>query len=377
MTASTPAARRRERLIAIVILAVAGAYLAFGLRTAANSFGCDFSAYFGAANDWLAGRPIYDLSVASTGTCGTYQYPPPFVLVALPFSLFGFTIGTWLWVGFLLACWAIGTAILPVRLPIRWLVLLLTAIGWPLVFGVRIGQVAPILYLAFAVGWRSLDRPAVLGASVAIGTLVKLQPGLLGLWLIARREWRALAWAIGVGLAIVAVSAVLGLADWVGMATLLRSLTDAVTNDANIAIGATLHRQGLDAQVAGLVQVANTIAMLAIVVFAALRFRPGASFLVAVVASQVISPIVWTHYNLVLMLPVAWLLDRRQWWAVVIPVAQIWILVPFIPLWSYTVQFYVVLIAVLAVGWRDGREPVGRRVAARPPLQVGAGEPLA
>jgi hypothetical protein len=91
----------------------------------------------------------------------------------------------------------------------------------------------------------------------------------------------------------------------------------------------------------------------------------------------VISPIVWTHYNLVLMLPVAWLLDRRQWWAVVIPAAQIWLLVPFIPLWSYTVQFYVVLIAVLVVGWREGREPAERRVVAPPPLHVGAGEPLA
>src|SRR5262249_31884829 len=274
-----------------------GAYLAFGLRTAANSFGCDFSAYYGAANDWLAGRPIYDLSVAATGTCGTYQYPPPFVLVALPFSLFGFTIGTWLWVGFLLACWAIGTAILPVRLPIRWLVLLLTAIGWPLVFGVRIGQVAPILYLLFAIGWRSLERPALLGASVAIGTLVKLQPGLLGLWLLVRPEWRAPGWAIGVGLAIVGVSALLGLADWMGMATLLRSLTDAVTNDANIAIGATLHRQGLDAQLAGYVQIANTLAMVAIVIVASFRFRPGASFLVAVVASPVVSPIRWSPHH--------------------------------------------------------------------------------
>jgi hypothetical protein len=354
--------------MAVIVLAVVAAYIAFGLRTAANSFGCDFLAYYNAAGRWLHGGQIYDLSVLSTGSCGTYQYPPPFVLVAAPFSLLGFDAGNWLWVGFLIGCWAVGTAILPVRVATRWMVLLLGAIGWPLIFGVRIGQVAPILYLIFAWGWRNLDQPVRLGVAVALGTMVKLQPGLLGVWLFARRDWRALAAAAVAGLAIIAIAAAVGLRDWPGLLTLLRTLTDAVTVSTNLALGATLHNEGVDAGVAGMVQTVNTLAVLAIVVLVGLKLPRTVGYLIAIVASQLISPILWSHYALLLMLPVAWLLDRRLWWAAIVPIAEAWILLPFIPNWSYTVAFYAVFAALLVIGWRTRDLPDS--VVAAPDARV-------
>lgn len=340
----------------IAVIAVAAAYIGVGLRSASNSLGCDFLAYFTAAQNWLAGRPIYDLAVSATGTCGTYQYPPPFVLVAAPFSLAGFATGTWLWVGFLIGCWAIGTAILPLKILTRWIVLLAGAIGVPLIVGVRIGQVAPILYLVFAYAWRNLDRPLQLGASVAIGALVKLQPALLGVWLLSRRAWRALGVAALVGLTISAAAAVLGLGDWFGLLTLLRSLSDAVTVSANLALGSTLHNLGLDASIAGTIQVINTVAIVLVVVAAGLWLPRTPGFLVAIVCTQLISPILWNHYALLLLLPVAWLLERRQWWAAAIPVAQAWVLVSYMQPWTYTLAFYVTLIAVFVVGWRARTE---------------------
>lgn len=356
-TSKLASIHRQERIATIAVIAVVVAYIGFGLRTAANTLGCDFLAYFNAANHWFADQPIYDLTVSSTGSCGTYQYPPPFVLVAAPFSPFGFDIGNMLWIGFLIGCWAIGTAILPLRVQTRWLVLVLGAIGWPLIFGVRIGQVGPILYLVFAFAWRNLDRPVPLGASIAVGAMVKLQPGLLALWLVSRRAWRAVAAAAIAGAAIASLAAVLGLWDWLGLFTLLRALTDAVTVSTNMAIGATLHNAGVDVGIAGAIQAVNTVAILGIVVAAGLWLRPTAGLLVAVIATQLISPIVWSHYALILMLPVAWLLERRQWWAVVIPVAEAWVLIPYMPNWSYTLAFYLALIAVFVVGWRTRGEP--------------------
>jgi len=357
--------RPADAIAAIAVLAVVGAYLAFGLMTASTTLGCDFLAYYNASVHWLQHAPIYDLGVASTGSCGTYQYPPTFVLVAAPFSFFGFDAGNWLWIATLIAAWAIGTALLPVRPTTRWTVLLLGAIGWPLIFGVRIGQVTPLLYLVFAVAWRGLDRPLPLGASVAIGTLLKLQPGILAVWLVFNREWRALAYAaITAGIVVVA-AAVAGLWDWVGFVTLLRNLTNAVTVDTNMALGATLYGLGLDAATAGTVQTANTVVMLGLVVAAALLLPRTPGFLVAVLASQLVSPIVWSHYALLLLLPVAWLLDRRQWWSAAIPAIHVWILLPFVPNWTYAAAFYGTLVALWVVGWQSRRDP-GPLPAATP-----------
>lgn len=356
MTRQPSDTRRLELITGGVILLVVAAYIAFGLRTASNTLGCDFLAYYNAATRWFAGQPIYDLAVTSTGTCGTYQYPPPFVLVAAPFSLLGFEVGTWLWVGFLLACWAAGTAILPVRAATRWLVLLLGAIGWPLIFGVRIGQVTPLLYLAFAVAWRGLDRPILLGGTVAAGALLKLQPGLLGVWLLTRREWRAAAVAILAALTMTCLAALIGLSDWFGFVTLLRSLTNAIDIPVNMAIGATLHTLGLDLAVAGVLQTLNTGVILALVVLAGLKLPRTPGFLIAVVATQLISPIVWAHYALILLLPVAWLLDRRQWWAAAIPLVHVWVLIGIVPNWTYAVAFHVTLLALFVEGWRSRSE---------------------
>jgi hypothetical protein len=50
---------------------------------------------------------------------------------------------------------------------------------------------------------------------------------------------------------------------------------------------------------------------------------------------------------------VAWLLDRRQWWAVLIPLVHVWVLLPFAPNWTYAVAFHATLIGVIVVGLRE------------------------
>ena len=364
MTATLRARRPADLLAMGAILAVTAAYIAFGLRTASYTLGCDFLAYFNASVHWAQHQPIYDLTTTATGTCGTYQYPPPFVMLAAPFSVFGFDVGNWLWIGFLLVCWAVGTAIIPVSPAARWTVLLLGAIGWPLIFGIRIGQVTPVLYLVFAVGWRNLERPTWLGASVAVGAMLKLQPGLLAVWLLAQREWRALIVAGVVGGSVAAIAAAVGLWDWVGFLTLLRSLTNAVDIPVNMAIGATLRSLGLDLELARTIQTLNTVVIILVVLLAGLRLPKTPGFLVALIGSQLISPIVWAHYALLLLLPVAWLLDRRQWWAVSIPLVHVWLLLGVVPNWTYALAFHATLIGVIVTGW--GERPNPRATGDRP-----------
>ena len=66
---------------------------------------------------------------------------------------------------------------------------------------------------------------------------------------------------------------------------------------------------------------------------------------------------------MLLLLPVAWLLERRQWWAVAVPLATCIVLVGTVPVAVYPVVFAVCLLApivVSAMGART-RPTAGRR----------------
>ena len=41
--------------------------------------------------------------------------------------------------------------------------------------------------------------------------------------------------------------------------------------------------------------------------------------MVTIVASQLLTPLLWDHYAVILLLPVAWLLERGRSWAVAFP----------------------------------------------------------
>jgi len=343
-------ARFRLFLVAIVAV-VASIYIGFGISTAAESLGYDYFVYSDAADRYLSDEPLYDTSVTRTGVGNVYQYPPTFVALALPFSLLDFGVGNAAWMAFLLSCFVVGCLIIPVGWEVKLGIFLAGATGWPLIFGVRIGQVVPILFLLFAIGWRWLDRPGVVGVIAALGALFKLQPVVLLGWLAAIGSWRGVAVGILTGGVLAAAAALVGLGQWVDLLTLLRNLADATDVSANVSLGATAYALGVPREVAGVLDSIGVVAVLGIVVCAR-RSSREASYLVAVIASQIISPIIWTHYALILLLPVAWLLQRRRWWAVVIPLSQAWVLLPFAPLWIYPLAFYAALIAVPLVDRR-------------------------
>ena len=341
------------RVMLIGLAAVTAAfYLTFGILTARETLGCDFLVYRAAALDLLAGQPIYDLAITQTGTCNLYYYPPPFVALVVPFALLDPLAGTLAWIAFLTACYVLGCLALPVRAEIKLAIFMLGAVSWPFIFGVRIGQVAPILFLLFAIGWRRLDRPEITGAAVALGTLVKLQPVVVLGWMIVRRMWRGVVSTVVVGAVVSLAVAIFGLGAWPDMIAVLRNLESAVDQPANLALGAIGYQHGLSLAAAGALQLISTLAVLALVVLWGVRGSPEAGFLVAVIASQVISPILWSHYALVLLLPVAWLLQQRQWWAVIVPISQAWVFLPFLPYEFYPLAFYGLLLAVPVVDWR-------------------------
>ena len=251
----------------------------------------------------------------------------------------------------MLAAFIVGVGVLPVSRSVRWWIVLLAGWSFPFVYAVKLGQVGPILFLAFAICWRWIDDPIRLGASGAVGAAVKLQPGLILVWALLTRRSRAVVVGgiVLVGLSILA-TALAGLSAWTDFLTLLRTVSDPITTDHNFTPGAVAYQLGVSADVASLVQLANTVGVVA-VFLAAIRWSTRVAwYVVAVVASQLVSPIVWDHYAMLLLLPVAYLLSAGRWWALAIPIVTAWPLVDITPPFVYPVVFWVTMVATFLVG---------------------------
>lgn len=347
--------RRRLAAAALPVLAIVTLVVVAGAAAVASSWagtlGFDFLSYDLAVRRFFAGGVLYDQSFDYTGAFGLFYYPPPFVLLAAPLSLLDPAIAAWIFTGLLVATYAAGVAILPVNRTIRWVILFLGGLSWPLVYAIKLGQVGPILLLTFAIGWRWMDRPWRLGASIAIGTAIKIQPVLLFGWAILTGRHRAVA----LGLAVLGVLALLativaGPSSWLDQATLLARVSRPIDTPHNFTPGRVAFEAGLGTAAAWAIQAANWALVAAAVLWATLRCTPVASYLAIVVASQLISPILWDHYALMLLLPVAWLLSRGHRWAALIPLATSVPLVSIIPPITYATGYWVTLVAVVVEG---------------------------
>jgi Glycosyltransferase family 87 len=323
---------------------------------AAGTLGYDFLAYQHAANRVVNGLPLYDPSIQQAGGFGLFLYPPPFILLILPFASLDPNIGTWIWSGLLLALFLAGVALLPVKPIVRWLIVLLAGLSWPFEYGLRLGQVGPLLFLLFAIGWHWLRDPRAVGASAAAGTMIKLQPGLLLVWAALTRRWGAAV----IGLIILAVVALVasvvagGPNVWFDYVTILRNVSDPITTPHNFTPGAVAYQIGVPASVATWIQIISSVAVAGVMIVAAMRASATASFLATVIASQLLSPVLWDHYAMLLLLPVAYLLDRGQWWSVAIPLATSIFIIGIAPPIAYPIEFWVALVAVVFVGSGEG-----------------------
>ena len=335
-------------LIALLVFVLA---VVATLAVAGDTLGYDFLAYHAAAARVLDGQPLYDLAYDIAGPSGLFLYPPAFLPLVIVFGLLPASTATWIWIGFLLIAFGAGVALLPVSRRTRWVVVLLAGQSWPFLYNLKLGQVGPLLFLLFVIGWRWMDRPRVLGAAGALGAAIKLQPGLVLAWALVTRRWAAVV-AGAVVLAALAVLATIlaGPQSWPDFLALIGRVSDPITTPHNATPGAVAFQLGAARDIASLIQWASTALVIAAVAWTAVRMPSVPSYLVMVIASQLLSPILWDHYAMLLLVPVAWLVDRGSWWAIVIIVASTVLLVDAIPLWVYPLEHWICLAGVLVAG---------------------------
>lgn len=343
-----------------VALAAAVAWAALIVLTAASNgtLGFDYRAYDLAVDRLLAGQTMYDPNAESTGSFGLFFYPPPFALLVLPFALLPVDLGVAAWTAALVVASAVAIWLMPVSARVRWIVLLLAALSWPLVYAIKLGQVGPMLLLLFAIGWRWVDRPWPLGLATALGTVIKVQPALLIGWALVTGRRRAALIAVLVAGALALVATIVaGPQSWLDEASLLGRVSRPVLTPHAFGFGRLAYEAGLPETLATLIHWANLVLVVAVVGLVVWRGSTAASYLAVVIATQFLSPVLWDHYALILLLPVAWLLSRGRWWAGLVPLVTATVLIGATPPIAYPVVFWVTLAAVAWLGLRDGRSP--------------------
>jgi alpha-1,2-mannosyltransferase len=354
--------------IGVLVLFVGVAVLA---AASAGTLGFDYLSYDGAVRRFLDGGVLYDQNFDTTGPFGLFYYPPPFVLIALPLTLLPPQLDAWLASIALTAVFLLAVAILPVSTRVRWWIVLLGGLSWPLVYAIKLGQVGPILLLTFAIGWRWMDSPRRLGLATAVGTAIKLQPIVILAWAFATGRRRAVVIGLAAFLALaVAGTLIAGPTSWLDQLGLLIRLSKPISTANNVTPGRLAFEAGLGDSTAWAIQIGWWIAVAAVVLFMIWKGSAEASYLTVVTASQAISPILWDHYALMLLLPTAWLLQRRVWIAALIPLATALPLLEVTPRVAYPLSYAAML--ALLVWQRGSRDPVAAPGFVEPRLSAAA-----
>jgi hypothetical protein len=326
VTAARPARRSGVRPERVLWYGLAGALttilLLFAWNTRSDpSWGYDLDAYIDAARRLVGSLPLYQ-GFTQDGPFrpdvgGAYLYPPPLAVLLMPLASLDPSIQLTTWtvahvLALVAACW-----LMPVGPWVRVLCLLLGGFGFPFLSDMVLGNVSTFVLLATVLAWRWLDRPA---GSAALAAGIALRPTLglvLLLWLL-QRAWQPLAWALMAGLALIAVTLpVVGIDGYLGYVALIRNLSVDVGVHLNSSLGSVAWRSGLPADLADVLLLAGYPMALAVVVLAS-RLDREAAFVTAATA-PLLAPLLWGHYLLSLLVPVALLVQRGHLWVAALP----------------------------------------------------------
>ena len=323
------------------------------------AWGFDFAAYYDAAVRLAATRTPYQPETLggpfSPTAYGLYLYSPFPAVTVLPLTLLPFEAAVAAWLIVRLAALGLACWLMPVSPIIRLATFGVAAMSWPVLHDLGLGNVSVVVTLALVVAWRWLDRP-LSAVGLAVATLLRPTAGITFVWLLLRRQGRLLLSAIA-ALALLAAATLLFVEPraWLDFASLLRNVTGVLGARQNADLGsAVIHLGGPEwlAQVALFAGVA--VAITAIVL--SLRRDAETSYMVTVVAMLLLSPVMWSHYLVQLILPAAFLAERGRPWALAIPLLG-WLPYPLLP---FVCLLVLLAILVAAPGPRKSGSPVGR-----------------
>ncbi|MDP9286176.1 MAG: DUF2029 domain-containing protein [Actinomycetota bacterium] len=274
--------------------------LAGGLHT------FDFHTFWRSGYDVLHGHSPYPGSlpaVADRDTFRPFVYPAPAAIVMAPISLIPFPVANVLWAIVGIAAIAGALRLLDVR---DWRCYGAAFASAPVWSSLINGAISSVLVLGCAALWRYRSRPWAAAALLAGLIVLKLYLWPLAIWLLATRRFRASLLSVAIAVAVTfGAWAAIGFAGLREYPHLIDRLTTLV-GAQSYSPYAFFRALGASDGTGRVAILACGVGLLACVVAHARRSdREGSAFVLAIGASLVLTPIVWPHYFVLMLVPLA------------------------------------------------------------------------
>lgn len=253
---------------------------------------------------WHPGRALLEgesplRNYATAGGSGTV-YPPAATVLTLPYALVPYRIAAALWVLTLMAATVAALVICGVR---DWRCLLLAGTCPPVVAGIANGNATALLLFALAAIWAWRDRPLRAGTILGVAVAGKLLLAPLFFWLVFTRRLRAAAAAAAVALTVsVLGAAVVGLERVDDFVDVSRQNVEDFAGRADSLVSLLVNL--LDWSLEAATVAAALVASGALAIAWLSRRSDVASLTWALAAILLVSPIVWSHYFALLLVPI-------------------------------------------------------------------------
>ena len=276
----------------------------------------DFAIFRNAATAVLHGRSPYPApDPAVLARSASFVYPPLDAYALAPIAVLSRPVSD---VAFLLL--SIGGAALALRLlgVLDWRCYGLALLAPSVFFAFSVGALSPLLLLGTAAAWRFRDRIGWVALIVGVTVVAKLFLWPLLVWLAVTRRF-------GAAIAAVAVALVSALVSWAGIGfagfsqypDLLRVL-DRVELPQSYSLDGLAWDLGLPNAYG-----AAALAIVALAGCGAMAYvarKPNGdslAFMLAILTSLMATPLLWLHYLILLLAPIALVHRRLSWiWAV-------------------------------------------------------------
>jgi hypothetical protein len=310
--AAVPESWRRLAGLAVGAVAAAWAVRIYydSLKAHVDGVGAphDLEVFLRAAGKVLDGASPYTFDGDKT-----FAYPPFLAWLVAPLHPLSSSAAAVVWIVLSLAMVGVALWLLELR---DWRCYALVCVFLFTRSSIHLGTIEPLLLLVVAAAWRWRDVAWQTAGALGAAIVLKLFLWPLAIWLALTRRIRAATLAVALAIALAAVSwaaiGFAGISDYPGV--LRRLANDESTSSYSVvALGVRAHLPLLAARV---ISVIVALALLAAAAWVARderrtqRDRDVATLTLALAAALAASPIVWVHYFLLLLVPLALIRPR-------------------------------------------------------------------